>query len=169
MLVERSSMTAKCTLFRFPDDWWRKWCVSRNQAPLTVHFRTLNLIKALIGRWLYRIVVILSSLYSQLQVQRQKWYTQVMENLAGHHTLRVGLNVTCELFTFLFTMQDISWLRDITSLPILIKGVLTAEDGSSLNIAWSLKVISPSGVSTQMSYWDYNIRIGCTESRSQTL
>lgn len=27
--------------------------------------------------------------------------------------------------------QDMAWLRSITSLPILIKGVLTAEDGTS--------------------------------------
>lgn len=28
--------------------------------------------------------------------------------------------------------QDVKWLQTITSLPILVKGVLTAEDGSNL-------------------------------------
>ena len=28
-----------------------------------------------------------------------------------------------------YHLQDISWLRSITSLPILIKGILTHEDG----------------------------------------
>jgi (S)-2-hydroxy-acid oxidase len=26
-------------------------------------------------------------------------------------------------------MQDVKWLQSITSLPILVKGVITAEDG----------------------------------------
>lgn len=36
--------------------------------------------------------------------------------------------------------QDIGWLRSITNLPILIKGVLTREDGR-LSILWYLHLI----------------------------
>lgn len=28
-------------------------------------------------------------------------------------------------------MKDVKWLQSITSMPILVKGVLTAEDGKS--------------------------------------
>ena len=40
----------------------------------------------------------------------------------------------CLLFFYQFSyefyhLQDIRWLRSITSLPILIKGILTHEDG----------------------------------------
>jgi isopentenyl diphosphate isomerase/L-lactate dehydrogenase-like FMN-dependent dehydrogenase len=30
------------------------------------------------------------------------------------------------------TLQDIKWLQTITGLPILVKGVITAEDGQYL-------------------------------------
>ena len=36
--------------------------------------------------------------------------------------------------------QDIGWLRSITKLPILIKGVLTHEDGRDF-ILWYLHLI----------------------------
>jgi isopentenyl diphosphate isomerase/L-lactate dehydrogenase-like FMN-dependent dehydrogenase len=29
-------------------------------------------------------------------------------------------------------VQDVNWLQSITSLPILVKGVVTAEDGELL-------------------------------------
>ena len=30
-------------------------------------------------------------------------------------------------------LQDVEWLKSITSLPILLKGIVTAEDGNELN------------------------------------
>jgi len=32
----------------------------------------------------------------------------------------------------LVNVQDVKWLQSITSLPILVKGVVTAEDGELL-------------------------------------
>jgi isopentenyl diphosphate isomerase/L-lactate dehydrogenase-like FMN-dependent dehydrogenase len=30
-------------------------------------------------------------------------------------------------------LQDVEWLKSITSLPILLKGIVTAEDGNIIN------------------------------------
>jgi isopentenyl diphosphate isomerase/L-lactate dehydrogenase-like FMN-dependent dehydrogenase len=39
-------------------------------------------------------------------------------------------------------LQDIKWLQMITRLPILVKGVITAEDGKYLVSVTSLNVMS---------------------------
>jgi isopentenyl diphosphate isomerase/L-lactate dehydrogenase-like FMN-dependent dehydrogenase len=31
-------------------------------------------------------------------------------------------------------MQDIEWLRSLTSLPIILKGIITAEDGNFISL-----------------------------------
>lgn len=48
--------------------------------------------------------------------------------------------INCILFWTFYapkTLQDIAWLKSITKLPILIKGILTSEDG---NYYWTLDV-----------------------------
>jgi isopentenyl diphosphate isomerase/L-lactate dehydrogenase-like FMN-dependent dehydrogenase len=34
----------------------------------------------------------------------------------------------------LLCVQDVEWLKSITTLPILLKGIVTAEDGNKLNL-----------------------------------
>lgn len=46
--------------------------------------------------------------------------------------------------------QDVKWLQTITSLPILVKGVLTAEDGSKLLSKEWIELSSP------CSFWSSN-------------
>ncbi|CAL5361118.1 unnamed protein product [Camellia sinensis] len=43
------------------------------------------------------------------------------------HTLRENMEAFCRI-----TRVDIDWLRSVTSLPILVKGVLTAEDATKI-------------------------------------
>ena len=31
-------------------------------------------------------------------------------------------------------LQDVEWLKSITSLPILLKGIVTAEDGNEFEL-----------------------------------
>lgn len=36
--------------------------------------------------------------------------------------------------------QDVKWLQTITRMPILVKGVMTAEDSKHLNVVFSLEI-----------------------------
>jgi hypothetical protein len=42
-------------------------------------------------------------------------------------------NVNPDILSPLTLAQDVEWLKSITSLPILLKGIVTAEDGKSVN------------------------------------
>jgi len=42
------------------------------------------------------------------------------------------------------TWQDVEWLRSITKLPVLVKGILTAEDGENRVVITSIPLPSSS-------------------------
>jgi len=39
------------------------------------------------------------------------------------------------------TWQDVEWLRSITKLPVLVKGILTAEDGENRVVSLQIRLI----------------------------
>ena len=41
-------------------------------------------------------------------------------------------NVNSDILSPLTVVQDVEWLKSITSLPVLLKGIVTAEDGKSV-------------------------------------
>jgi hypothetical protein len=52
-------------------------------------------------------------------------------NRIGVHSSVVQLMIKC---LDLLCVQDVEWLKSITTLPILLKGIVTAEDGNKLNL-----------------------------------
>lgn len=70
---------------------------------------------------------------------KTKFHSSLLQMLITLKNLSFHVIFSCrELRGSFCTLQDIAWLKSITNLPVLIKGVLTSEDGKNFPIFLAL-------------------------------